>query len=108
MHNEQIHIKPGSELHKVLLHNAMGTGVGASAITQDDYGVRPGILSPEMLVPYALYVVAYKLGSVVAGAYRHISNILRDIVDAVRNNLAVRECGEVVVKRLGMTDSQNL
>ena len=70
MHNEQIHIKFGSELHKILLHNAMRAGVGTTAITQDDYGVRSGILLSEMLVPYTLDVVAYELRSVVAGAYR--------------------------------------
>lgn len=108
MHNEQIHIKSGSESHKVLLHNAMGTGVGAAAIAQDYYGIRPRILFSEMLVPYPLNVVAYKPGSIVAGAYRHVSHILRDIVDAMRDNLTVRERGEVVVKGLGMTDGHNL
>ena len=30
MHNEQIHIKSGSEFHKVLRHNVMGAGVGTA------------------------------------------------------------------------------
>ena len=54
-----------------------------------------------------LNVVAYKLGSIVAGAYRHISHILRDIVDAVRDNLTVGEGSEVVVEGLGTADSQD-
>ncbi len=44
MHNKKIHIKSGSEIHKVLFDNTMGTGVGTSAIAQNDYGIGVRIL----------------------------------------------------------------
>ncbi len=55
-------------------------------------------LLPQMILPYALDVVAHEPGGVVADSHRQIPHILGDIVDAVRNNLSVGECGEVVVK----------
>ena len=108
MHNEKVHIESGGKIHEIQLHNTVGTGVGASAIAQDDYCARSGILIPEMLFPYMLDVVAYEPGSIVADAYCHIAHILRNIEDAVRNNLPVGERCEVVVKGLGLADSQDL
>ena len=39
-----------------------------------------------------------EFGCVMANAQRHITHISGHIVDAVQNNLAVRERGEVMVK----------
>lgn len=50
MHNKKIHIKFGSKIHKVLFDNAMGAGVGTSAVAQNDYGISVRILCPQMLI----------------------------------------------------------
>ena len=62
MHNKKIHIKFGSKIHKVLFDNAMGAGVGTSAVAQNDYGISVRILCPQMLIPYPFYIVADKFG----------------------------------------------
>lgn len=48
MHNKKIHIKFGSKIHKVLFDNAMGAGVGTSAVAQNDYGISVRILCPQV------------------------------------------------------------
>lgn len=86
------------KIHKVLLDDSVCAGVRSSSVAQDDKGMCIRVLLPQMILPYALDVVAHEPGGVVADSHRHIPHIFGDIVDAVRNNLSVGEGGEVVVK----------
>ena len=86
------------KVHKILLDESVRGGVGPSAITQDNEGTSIGVLLLEMFSPYSRDVVTDELGRVMANAQRHVTLISSHIVDAVRNNLAVREGGEVMVK----------
>ena len=52
MHNEDVHTQSIGEFHQVLLDDAMGAGIGASAIAQDDNGMGIGILVLKMRLPY--------------------------------------------------------
>lgn len=107
MHNKKIHIKFGSTIHKVLFDNAMGAGVGTSAIAQYDYSICGKILCPQVLIPCPFYIVADKFGGVVTHAYHHVSHILCHIVDSVRDNLTIGECPEIVVKGFRLAKCQD-
>ena len=91
MHNEKVHIKSGSKVHEILLDYAVGAGVGTTSVAQYHQGMGIRVLPPEILVPYPLDVVAAELGRIVARAYGHISGVCRHVIDAVRDNLTVRE-----------------
>ena len=62
----------------------------------------------QVLSPYSCDVVADELGRIVADSQCHIADIPGHVVDAMRDNLPIRECGEVVVKRLERTIGQSL
>lgn len=66
-----------------------------------------GYLSPQVLIQYPFYIVADKLEGVMTRAYRHISHILCHIVDSVRDNLAIGECPEIVIKGFRLTKCQD-
>lgn len=106
------HKKPDTQfvgkVHKILLDDSVRGGVGPSAITQDNEGTSIGVLLLEMFSPYSRDVVTDELGRVMANAQRHVTLISSHIVDAVRNNLAVREGGEVMVKGLEWSVTQCL
>lgn len=57
-----------------------------------------GILFLHVLVFDLVNIVTDELGSVVAGSEGHIADVLRHIIDAVRNNQTVRERREVMLK----------
>lgn len=59
------------------------------------------IKSLQMAAPYSLYVIAYELGCVMAGAYSKISCVERQVVDAVMDNRFGGYCSEVISKVLG-------
>ena len=98
------HKKPDTQfvgkVHKILLDDSERGGVGPYVITQDNEGTSIGVLLLEMFSPDSRDVVTDKIGRVMANAQRHVTHISGHIVDAVRNNLAVREGGEVMVKGL--------
>ncbi len=96
------------KVHKILLDESVRGGVGPSAITQDNGGTSIGVLLLEMFSPDSRDVVTDELGRVMANAQRHITRISGHIVDAVRNNLTVRERGEVMVKGLEWSVAQCL
>ena len=87
--------------HEVLFHDVVGTGVGSAAVAEYDKHPGVGVGLAQMPVPTVLYVVADKLGGVVAGAYGKVSGVVRDIINAMWDNGSVREGGEVVVERFG-------
>ena len=94
--------------HKILLDDSVRGGVEPSAITQDNEGTSIGVLLLEMYSPDSRDGVTDELVHVMANAQRHITHISGHIVDAVRNNLAIRERGEVMVKGLEWTVAQCL
>lgn len=96
------------KVHKILLDDSVRGGVGSSAITQDNEGTSIGVLLLEMFSPDSRDVVTDELGRVMANAQRHITHISGHIVDAVRNNLAIRERVEVMVKGLEWSVAQCL
>ena len=87
------------KVHKILLDDSVLTGVRASAIAQDNQSVRSRVLLLQVLPPYPCDVVTDELGRVMADAQCHVTDIPGHIIDAVRNNLTVGECGEVMVIR---------
>lgn len=99
MHNKKPHIQSVGKIHKVLFDYLVGTGVGTSAITQDGNRLCIRILFPEVIVPDPFDVLTYKLRCVVTDSHCHITDILCDIVYAVRNKHSVTERAEVVVVR---------
>ena len=98
MHDKKPHVQFVGEIHQVLLDDPVWTGIRASAIAQDDKGTRMGILFLHVLVFDLVNIVTDELGSVVAGSEGHIADVLRHIIDAVRNNQTVRERREVMLK----------
>ena len=62
--------------------------------------MRIRVLPLQVLFPYSCDVVADKSGCVLTDSQCHMADIPCDIVDAVRDNLTIRERGEVVVKGL--------
>ena len=66
--------------------------------------IKSGCKVHEILLDYA---VGAGVGRVVARAYGHISGVCRDVVDAVRNNLTVRERPEVVIERTRLTRAEH-
>ena len=85
------------KVHKILLDDSVRTGVRASAIAQDNQSVRSRVLLLQVLPPYPCDVVTDKLGRVMADAQCHVTDIPGHIIDAVRNNLTIGECGEVMI-----------
>ena len=108
MHHEKVHTQFVGKLHEVLLDNPVCAGVGAAAVAKDDHRAGLRILFTQIGVPHPLNVVADKLGGVMIGAYGQVTNILRDIINAVRNNLSVGKCLEVMVERLGLPHAEHL
>ena len=106
MHNEDVHTQSIGEFHQVLLDDAMGAGIGASAIAQDDNGMGIGILVLKMRLPYPLDIIADKLGRVVVYSKGHVSGICCDIIDAVGNNLPISKGLEVMVEGLGLSNTE--
>ena len=96
------------KIHKVLLYDSVRAGVRASAVAQDSEGVGIRVLLLQVLPPDSCDVVTDELGRVMVNAQRHITHISGHIVDAVRNNLAARERGEVMVKGLEWSVAQCL
>lgn len=106
MHHEEFHTQSVGKVHKVLLDNPVRTGVGTATVAEDHHGMGIWVLLPEMFVPYPRDVVTDKLGCVMAGSNGQVALVLRDIVDAVRHNLAVGKGLEVVVKGLGVPHAE--
>ena len=100
MHDKKPHIQPVGKIHKVLFDYLVGTGIGTSAITQDGDCPCVRILFPEVIVPDPFDVLADKLGGVVAGSHCHITDILCDVVYAMRDKRSATERAEVMVVRL--------
>ena len=73
--------------HEVLFHDVVGTGVGSAAVAEYDKHPGVGVGLAQMPVPTVLYVVADKLGGVVAGAYGKVSGVVRDIINAMWDNI---------------------
>lgn len=88
------------KVHKILLDDSVRTGIRSSAIAQDNKRMRIRVLPLQVLFPYSCDVVADKSGCVLTDSQCHMADIPCDIVDAVRDNLTIRERGEVVVKGL--------
>ena len=88
------------KVHKILLDDSVRTGIRSSAIAQDNKRMRIRVLPLQVLFTYSRDVVADKSGCVVTDTQCHMADIPCDIVDAVRDNLTIRERGEVVVKGL--------
>ena len=106
MHDEDVQTQPVGEFHQVLLDNAMRTGIGASAIAQDNNGMGIGILVLEIRLPHPLDIVADKLGRIVVCSKGHVSGIRGDIIDAVGNNLSVSKSLKVMVEGLGLSNTE--
>lgn len=100
VHHDNLHSDSVGEADEVLLDDVVGAGVGAAAVTE--YHKHPGIRLEglQMLVPAGLDVVADELGGVVAGADGEITGVASDVIDAVRDDGPLGECGEVVVESL--------
>lgn len=96
------------KVHKILCDDSVRTGIRSSAIAQDNKRMRIRVLPLQVLFPYPCDVVADKSGCVVTDSQCHIADIPCDIVDAVRDNLTIRERGEVVVKGLERSVGQCL
>ena len=107
MHDENIHAEPISQGHEVLLDNLVGTGVGSAAVAEDNDRVGFRIMLPHMFIPHPLNIVAHKLGGVMTCADCNITLVSGDVKYSVRYNLSVRECLEVVVERLGLTNAED-
>ncbi len=75
---------------------------------KEDNRVGIRILHLQPCFPYLFDVVAHELGSVVAGAYRHVARVLGDIIDTVRDYLRLGEGLEVMVERLGLPHTKRL
>ena len=71
--------------------------VGTSSVTKDADTLCTWIYMTEVLLPLFYQTVACKLRCVVACTEGHVAGIPHDIVDAVRNHLAVGERGVVMV-----------
>ncbi len=108
MHNEDVHTQSIGKIHEVLLDNPVRTGIGAASVTEEDNRVGIRILHLQPCFPYLFDVVAHELGSVVAGAYRHVARVLGDIIDTVRDYLRLGEGLEVMVERLGLPHTKRL
>ena len=74
--------------------------VGTSSVTKDADTLCTWIYMTEVLLPLFYQTVACKLRCVMACTKGHVAGIPRDIVDAVRNHLAVGERGIVMVVHL--------
>ena len=74
--------------------------VGTSSVTKDADTLCTWIYMTEVLLPLLHKTVTGKLRCVVACTKGHVAGIPRDIVDAVRNHLAVGERGIVMVVHL--------
>ena len=74
--------------------------VGTSSVTKDADTLCTWIYMTEVLLPLFHKTVAGKLRSVVTCTEGHVAGIPHDIVDAVRNHLAVGERGIVMVVHL--------
>ena len=79
----------------------MPAGVGAAPVAEDDEHPRVRVELSQVAVPDAPDVPAHELGGVVAGAYREVARVARQVVDAVRHDHASGEGREVVVVGLG-------
>ena len=101
VHDENLHADAVGEVHEVLLDNMVPAGVGPAAVAEDDEHPRIRVEPSHVAVPYTLYVVAHELGRVVACAYREVSRVARDVVDALRHNPAPGEGLEIVVVGVG-------
>ena len=74
--------------------------VGSASVTKDVDTLCTWIYMTEVLLPLFHKTVAGKLRSVVTCTEGHVAGIPHDIVDAVRNHLAVGERGVVMVVHL--------
>ena len=97
VHDEDFQPQPVGQVHEVLLDDMVSAGVGTAPIAEDDEHFRVGVECTEVLSPDAFYVVAHELGGVVAGADGEESQVVGDVVDAVRDDCSVGERLEVVV-----------
>jgi len=98
MHHDNLHSDAVGKSHEILFHDMVRAGIGSAAVAEDDKHAGIGIACAEMAVPVVGNVVAYKLGSVVAGADGKVPGVAGDIVNAMRDNRPLGESCEVVVE----------
>jgi len=85
---------------QIILHDVLRRGVAASTVEQQEKGTGVRITLATDAVPVPLQTVARKLAGVMRQSQVEVSSIPGRIVDAMRNQHAVRPTGEVVIKRL--------
>ena len=108
VHHYYVDAEPFGKIHEVLLHNMMAAGVGATAVTEDYEKLGALVHFGEVFVPESLHVVADELGGVVAESDGHETDVVRHVIDAVRNNHAVGERGEIMVEAFGTAETIHL
>lgn len=96
------------KIHKLLLDDFILAGVGSSSVTKDNKHSGIRVLNFQMVLPDPLDIVTNESGSVVAAPHRHISHVFGDIIDTVRNNHSIAECGEIMVESLEASIGQSL
>ena len=75
----------------------MGADIGAATVTEQQKRVGLGVVELQVLDPHTPQVVAGELGGVAVSAQGHVALVGVDVINAVGNDLAVREAGKVVV-----------
>lgn len=100
MNNKNPDIQFVGKIHEVLLDNFVLAGIRASSVAQGNKRSGIRVLISQMIIPHPLDIVTNESGSVVADPHRHISHLFGDIIDAVRNNHSISECGEIMVESL--------
>lgn len=108
MNNKKPDIQFVGKIQKVLLDDFMLAGVRASSVAQDNKRSGIRVLNVQMVRPHPLDIVTNESGSVVADPHRHISHVFSDIIDAVRNNHSIAECGEIMAESLKASIGQSL
>src|SRR4051794_33859099 len=78
----------------------MAGAVAAPAVAEQQDRTRPGIGRPPLTLPPSLEAVAGELAGVVTGPEVHVALVPLHVVEAVRDDHARGEAGEVVVERL--------
>ena len=90
----------GCEALQSFLEDVMVTGIAASAVAkyQQFFGFR--ILMSAMLIPPVGNAITEEVARIVAHVQVNVPFVYGQVIDAVRNHLALPGTGEVVVKRL--------
>lgn len=100
VHDEYLQADAVGEVHEILLEDAVPAGAGAAPVAEDDEHPCVGVELLQVAVPDTADVPVHELGGVVAGAYRRVARVVRQVAYAVRNDHAFGEGPEVVVEGL--------